>query len=91
MLFKIQKSKKDEPQSQFSQLNQQLFTLLYLHSCNHTQQTSNKLLLIVFYLVNLILENSIIPCGFDIRELSYMILRGQVPETNYYLNQRLKR
>ena len=28
MLFKIQKSKKDEPQSQFSQLNQQVFTLL---------------------------------------------------------------
>ena len=31
MLFKIQKCKKDEPQFQFSQLNQQLFTLLYLH------------------------------------------------------------
>jgi len=30
ILFKIQKSKKDEPQSQFAQLNQQLFTLLSL-------------------------------------------------------------
>ena len=66
MLFKIQNSVKDEPQSQFSQLNQRLFTLLYLHFCNHTQQTSYKLLLSVFYLVNLILDNSTISSGFDI-------------------------
>jgi len=66
MLLKIQKSENDESQSQFSQLNQQLFTLLYLYSCNHTQQTSYKTLFIVFYLVNLILDNSIVPCGFDI-------------------------
>jgi len=65
MIFKIQKSETDEPQSQFFQLNQQLFTLLYLHSCNHTQQTPYKILLIVFYLVNFILDNSIVPCGFD--------------------------
>ena len=30
MLFKIKNSKNDEPQSQFFQLNQQLFTLLSL-------------------------------------------------------------
>jgi len=59
MFFKIQKSEKDELQSQFSQLNQQVFTLLYLHSC---RLIHNKLLLIIFYLVNIILENSIVPC-----------------------------
>jgi len=67
MLFKIQKIKKNEPQSQFSKSKQQLFLLLYLHSCNHTPQTSYQLLFIVFYLVNLILDNSTIPCGFNIR------------------------
>jgi len=36
MFFKIQKSKKDELQSQFSQLNQQLFTLLlFSFHANH--------------------------------------------------------
>ena len=62
----------DETQSQFSQLNQQLFTLLYLYSCNHTQQTSYKILFIVFYLVNIILD--IYPYGqiiiFDTIHLS---------------------
>jgi len=37
MLFKIQESEKDESQSQFFQLNQQLFTLLYLHSYIHNK------------------------------------------------------
>jgi len=63
MLLKIQKSEKTELKSQFSQLNQQLFNLLYLHFCN---LIDNKLLLIVFYLVNLILD-SFVSCGFDIR------------------------
>jgi len=67
MLLKIQKSEKDEPQSQFSQLNQTtLYFVLFTFLQSHTQQTSNKLLLLVFYLVKLILKNSIVPCGFDI-------------------------
>jgi len=45
------------------------FTLLYLISCKFTIQTtfSNEILHIVLYLVNFILENSIVPCRFDIR------------------------
>jgi len=67
MLFKIQKSEEYELQSQFSQLNQtNLYFALFTFLQSHTQQTSNKLLLIVFYLVNIILENSIVPYGFDI-------------------------
>ena len=67
MLVKIQKSENDEPQSQFSQLNQTTFYFaLFTFLQSHTQQTSNKLLLIIFYLVNLILKNSIVPCGLDV-------------------------
>ena len=45
------------------------FSLLYLHSCNFIvhDKLYNKLLYIVFYLVNIILENSIVPYEFDIR------------------------
>jgi len=68
MLFKIQKSEKDEPQSQFFQLNQTtIYFSLFTFLQSYTQQTSKKLLLIVFYLENIILENSNVPYGFDIR------------------------
>ena len=45
------------------------FTLPYFSSCKFTIQTifSNKLLHIIFYLVNFILENSNVPRGFNIR------------------------
>ena len=66
MLFKIQNSKKDEPQSQFSQLKQQTLNLPSLQFLQ-SQQTPNKLYYFVFYLGNLILDNSTVPCGFDIR------------------------
>jgi len=73
MLFKIQKNEKDEPQYQIFQLNQQLFTFLYLYSCNHSQQTSHKRLVIVFYLMNVILDSSIVPCGFSIHSWGKII------------------
>jgi len=46
MLFKIQTSEKDEPQSQFSQLNQTtiyltLFTILAISHTTNIQQTFN--------------------------------------------------
>jgi len=62
MLFKIKKSENDEPQLNQTTLYFTLFTFLQ----SHTQQTSNKLLLIVFYLLNIILKNSIVPYGFNI-------------------------
>ena len=79
MFFKIQKSEKDQPKSPFFQFNQTtlyfaLFTLLQ----SHTQQTPNKPLLIVFYLVNLILENSIVSCRFDIRSYGQIITSNTV-------------
>jgi len=67
MLFKILRSEKDKPQSQFSQLNQiTIYFALFTFLQSHTQQISNQLLLIVFYLVNIILENSIVSYEFDI-------------------------
>jgi len=68
MFFKIQKSEKDEPQSQFFQFNQPtlyfaLFTILGISHTTNIHQT----LIIVFYLVNILLENSTILRGFDIR------------------------
>jgi len=64
MFFKIQKSEKVEPQSQFSQLNQtNLYFALFTFLQSHTQQS----FIYCFYLVDIILKNSIIPFGFDIR------------------------
>ena len=67
ILFKIQKSEKDEPQSQFSQFNQPtiyfvIFTILAISHTTNIKQT----LIIVFYLVNILLVNSIVLCVFNI-------------------------
>jgi len=67
MLFKIEKSERDETQFQFSQFNQPtlyfaLFTIFAISQTTNIQQT----LIIVFYLVNILLENSTVLCGFDI-------------------------
>ena len=44
MFFKIQNTEKDEPRSQFCQLNQTTFYFtLFTFLQAHTQQTSNKL------------------------------------------------
>jgi len=59
MLFeKIQTSKKDEPQSQFSHLTHTNLLLYFIYFLANSQynQLSNKILHIVLYLVNIILE-----------------------------------
>jgi len=61
MFFKIQKSEKDEPQSQLNQIT--IYFALFTFLQSHTQQSSNKLYYVVFYLVNIILENSIVHAG----------------------------
>jgi len=63
MLFKIQKSEKDGPQSQFCQLNQ---TTLYFTLFTFLQIHTQEIFTYCFYLVNIILENSIVPSEFDI-------------------------
>jgi len=69
MFFKIQKSEKDESQFQLNQITLYFASFTFLQS--HTQQNSNKLYYIVFYFVNIILENSTVHVG------STSILRGK--------------
>jgi len=66
MLIKIQKSEKYEPQSLLFQLKQQTLWLVFLLIIA-ILINSNKLYYSAFYLVNLLLDYSTIPCGFDIR------------------------
>ena len=48
ILFKIQNNENDDPKSQFSKLNKTtIYFALFTFLQSHTQQTSNKLLLIV--------------------------------------------
>ena len=72
MLIKIQKSEKDEPQSLFSKLKQQTLWLVFLLIIV-ILTNSNKLYHFVFYLVNLVLDYSTIPCGFNLRPYGQII------------------
>ena len=64
MFFRIQKSKKDEPESQFSQLNQQTiyFAFFIILAITHNKLPTNFVILAITHN-----DNSIIPRGFDIR------------------------
>jgi len=66
MLIKIQKSEKDKSQSLFFQLKQETFWLVFLLIIA-ILTNFNKLYYFVFYLVNLLIDYSTIPFGFDIR------------------------
>jgi len=66
MLIKIQKSEKDETQSLFFQLKQQLFALFSCYSLS-SQQIPTNFYYSVLYLMNILLDYSTVSCEFDIR------------------------